>query len=64
MFYKLVDKHGQKGLLVSIWISTVTIGLNFFSILHVFLGITKLAVYYNVIATGFWFIIFFYVLTN
>jgi hypothetical protein len=64
IFYKLVSRHGQKGLLISIWISTVTICLNFFSVFHIVLGVTNLSSYYDVIATGFLFIIFFYVFAN
>src|SRR5215510_11640410 len=60
IFYKLVSKHEEKGLLVSIWITTVAIGFNFFSVLHVFIGFTHLGTYYDVMLTPFLFIIFFY----
>ena len=60
VFYKLVSRHQEKGLLVSIWIATFAIGFNLFSFLHVLLGITRLAFYYDVIATPFLFIVFYY----
>jgi len=64
MFYKLVSKHQEKGLLVSIWIMTVAVGFNFFSILHVFIGFTHLGIYYDVMLTPFLFVIFFYAFSN
>jgi hypothetical protein len=64
VFYKLVSRHEEKGILVSIWISTVAFSLNVFSIFHVLLYVTNLSLCYDVMVTGFLFIIFFYVVSN
>jgi hypothetical protein len=64
IFYKLVSKHQEKGLLISIWIMTVAVGFNLFSVLHVLIGFTRLAIYYDVMLTPFLLVIFFFAFSN
>jgi hypothetical protein len=64
VFYKLVSKHREKGLLASIWIMTVAVGFNVFSILHVIIGFTHLTLYYDAMLTPVLFVIFFYSFSN
>lgn len=53
VFYKLFSKHKEKGLMFSIWLLTLAVVFNFFSLLHVLLYYMSLSRSYDVMVSAF-----------